>query len=478
MPEAYILTKQSRNNMTAKQFILCLLCVILGSKLYAEIPVGYYNPINGQKNSALKTALSKILIEHSVLNYNDMWYYWRSTDVRPGTKTVWDMYSNNTRYFNDNNWGVSGMDREHSLPKSWWAVSSMVEEYDAYTDLNHLYPSDSKANSEKSNYVPGETNNPFFDNGLSKVGPLSYSGAPSSIYCFEPGNEYKGDFARTYMYMVTCYENYARQWRSEALQMFNGETYPVFKTWAKEMLLKWHRNDPVSQKEIDRNEYVYLYQNNRNPFIDFPQLAEYIWGDSINYTFKVPENIITKDPVLIMPAKGTMLYFGEIRQETSAVRTLTVKGENLKGYLSISIYGKDAADFKLPAISVSAEQANSETGYNLQITYTPTKTGQHEAGFVVYDGGIKGSVAVSLTGICSESASVIPVNADFPDLYAGNSEIVFRTYQSGTKVYIYNILGKLIYTDIGTGLWQHYQTAQSGVYLVDINGTTKKILVK
>jgi len=464
--------------MTVKQLLLCLLCITLSSKLCAEIPVGYYNSIDGKKNSALKTALSRILVEHSVLEYNDMWYYWRTMDARPGANIVWDMYSNNIRYFNNNNWGVSGMDREHSLPKSWWAVASEVEKYDAYTDINHLYPSDSDANEKKSNYILGETNNPFFNNGLSKVGYISYVGAPSGNYCFEPGKEYKGDFARTYMYMVTCYENYAQQWRSEAPQMFNRETYPVLKPWAKEMLLKWHKNDPVSQKEIDRNEYVYKYQNNRNPFIDFPQLAEYIWGDSVNYTFKVPENIYAKDPVLVTPAKGTNLYFGEVQPAKSAVRVLTVKGEHLKGYLSISTYGKDAAYFKLPATLIPAQQANSETGYDLQITYTPAKTGEHEAGFVVYDGGITGSIAVSLTGICSETASIIPVWADFPDLYVENNEIVFRSYQSGMQVYIYNILGKLIYTDVCTGLWQNYQTTQSGIYLVNINGKTKKIWVK
>jgi len=466
--------------MSAKRFLICLLCVSIGTAaLYADIPVGYYNSINGKKGSALKTALSKILVEHSVLSYNDMWYYWKTTDVRPGTNIVWDMYSNNIRYFNANGWSVSGMDREHSLPKSWWATSTMVDRYDAYSDLNHLYPSDTDANGAKLNYILGETNNPFFNNGLTKVGVIAYPGAPSGRNCFEPGDEYKGDFARTYMYMVTCYEDYAQQWRSEALDMFNKETYPVFKSWAKEMLLKWHRNDPVSQKEIDRNEYVYIYQNNRNPFIDFPQLVEYIWGDSTDYVFNVPEQLFAKDPVLVTPANGTSLYFGEVIPGTSSVRTITVKGEGIRGnYLSISVYGKDAAYFKLPVLSIPAQQVNSENGYNLQITYTPSTTGQHEAGFVVYDGGITGSIAVSLAGICSETASVIPVGADFPDLYADNGTIVFRAYQSGTKVYIYNIPGQLVYTNVCTGVWQSYRTTQPGIYVVNINGTTKKILVK
>ena len=462
-----------------KKIILGILGVILWSNVFAEIPVGYYNSINGKKNRELKTALHRILAQHTRLDYDDMWYYWRTTDNR-GNNVVWDMYSNNTRYFRDDNWGPSGMDREHSLPKSWWAEAAYVRDYAAHDDINHLYPSDRDANAAKLNYILGETNNPSWTNQLSKVGSNSfnYTGSPS-VTCFEPGDQYKGDFARTYMYMVTCYEDYASLWRSEASQMFNREIYPVFKPWAREMLLKWHRDDPVSQKEIDRNRYVHIYQNNRNPFIDFPQLAEYIWGDSVDYEFKVPEEFYAKDPVLITPVKGTSLYFGEVRPMESSLRILTIKGDGLTENLSIDVYGKDAAYFKLPVRSIPMQQANSESGYDLHITYTPTSTGQHNAGFVVYDGGIKGGgVSVSLTGICSETASIIPVGVDFPDLYADNGEIVFRAYQPGTKIHIYNILGKLVYTDICTGVWQNYSTAQPGIYIVNINETTQKILVK
>ncbi|MCL2649564.1 MAG: endonuclease [Candidatus Azobacteroides sp.] len=463
--------------MTIKKSIFSLVLIILCSSIYAEIPQGYYNSINGKKNSALKTALSRILVEHTVLSYNSMWYYWKRMDARPDG-SVWDMYSNIIRYFNSNDYGVSGMNREHSFPKSWWAVSGQVDQYDAYSDLNHLNPSDANANDAKSNYVLGETGKSVsFNNGVSKVGPNVYQGAPSTI-CFEPSDEYKGDFARAYMYIVTCYENYALQWRSEALQMLRNETYPVFQNWSKEMLLKWTRNDKVSQKETDRNEWTYIFQGNRNPFIDFPQLTEYIWGDSVDYAFKVPENLIAKDPVLVTPAQGTIIHFGEIKPGTNSVRTIQIKGENLKGNLSISVYGANASSFKLPATTIPSQLANSETGYDLPITYTPTETGEHEAGFVIYDGGIAGSIAVSLLGICSETASIIPVGADFPDLYVDNGEIVFRAYQPGTKVYLYNILGRLIYTDICTGVWQNYTTTQPGIYLININGTTKKILVK
>lgn len=119
--------------------------------------------------------------------------------------------------------------------------------------------------------------NPKFDNGVSKIGyPVSGQGGGAQ-YVYEPADEYKGDFARTYFYMVTCYQNLT--WNST--WMLQQNDYPTLNSWAVNLLLQWHRDDPVSQKEVDRNEVVYGYQNNRNPFIDFPDLAEYIWGNKV-----------------------------------------------------------------------------------------------------------------------------------------------------------------------------------------------------
>ena len=266
--------------------------LLLALPANAQIPEGYYNSIDEKQERELKTALSKIIVNHTVIRYNDLWKHYPQTDVREDGRTIWDMYSNTVRYYSSTpGQSTAGIQREHSLPKSWWAVANEVEDYDAYSDLHHLYPSDGDANQRKSNYMLGEINNPVFDNGVSKVGKntYNYAGSPSAN-AFEPDDEYKGDFARTYLYMITCYEDYAQQWRSDALNMFNKEIYPVLKPWAKDMLLKWHRNDPISPKEVNRNNEVHKVQKNRNPFIDYPQLVEYIWGDSVNYTFRLPES--------------------------------------------------------------------------------------------------------------------------------------------------------------------------------------------
>jgi hypothetical protein len=149
-----------------------------------------------------------------------------------------------------------------------------------YTDLFHIYPTDGKVNGMRSNYPFGEVGNATYvsANGGSKLGSarseLGYSGT-----VFEPIDEYKGDFARTYFYMSTCYLNKRLDY-DNGNAMFNGAR---LKEWAVRMLIAWSNEDPVSEKEINRNNAVYVLQHNRNPFIDYPELAGLIWGaDSVN----------------------------------------------------------------------------------------------------------------------------------------------------------------------------------------------------
>ena len=150
-----------------------------------------------------------------------------------------------------------------------------------YTDLFHLYPTDGKVNGQRSNYVYGEVISATWTstNG-SKLG----SSDPATGFTgtvFEPIDAYKGDFARTYFYMATCYEDKIASWASyatEAQNILDGDAYPAYKSWFVQLLLKWSREDPVSQKEIDRNNAVYAIQGNRNPYIDHPEYAEYVWG--------------------------------------------------------------------------------------------------------------------------------------------------------------------------------------------------------
>ena len=175
-------------------FLISLLLTIgVGLSAFADAPIGYYRSLNGLKGQALKNAVHNLIKPHTVVSYSSLWNYFPSTDCQATDKSrVWDMYSNKTYYFNGYR-GVSGMHKEHSFPKSWWGGT----EVDAYTDLHHLYPSDGEANMAKSNHPLGEVANASFNNGVTKVGtPVAGQGGGDGTV-FEPGDVYKGDFART-----------------------------------------------------------------------------------------------------------------------------------------------------------------------------------------------------------------------------------------------------------------------------------------
>ena len=249
----------------------------------------YYTSVDGIKGgAALKTALYELIKKHKVISYGSgedkTWGAFYTTDavVENGQRRVLDMYSNEKRYFGSKGSAVSGMNIEHSVAKSWWGGNKN----NAYCDIHHLNPSDQNANSRKSNYPLGELTSVSWDNGVTFVGKANIDGKSQNAY--EPCDEYKGDFARVFMYMFTCYQDLTWEY---TWMNYEKSTYPTLKPWAVELLLKWHKQDPVSEKEVNRNNAVYAVQGNRNPFVDYPQLADYVWGDSINYVFHLTGNV-------------------------------------------------------------------------------------------------------------------------------------------------------------------------------------------
>ncbi len=356
--------------------------MLLTVSAQAANPNGYYNSITGKKTQALKTALSILLLNHTVQEYNSLWGFFPSTDARPDG-TVWDMYSSTVHTFGS----TSGMNREHSFPKSWWGGAVLP----AYTDINHLYPSDGDANMAKSNYPLGIVGTTHFNNGVTKVGYNIFPGYSTNSNVFEPADEYKGDFARTYFYMVTCYQNYTWSY----LYMVDQNVYPTLKPWAATMLMQWHRQDPVSAKETIRNEAVFKIQNNRNPYIDYPQLAEYLWGDSTALNFGLAT--IPNTPVLATPTNDTRLDFGISLIGMTKTRTLYLKGSNLNSAMSVFVEPTDNYTQFASAVKY-VTQAQANAGVMITMSYKPTTIGSHLGSVLVYDGGILGSVKVNLSG--------------------------------------------------------------------------------
>ena len=363
---------------------------------HAEAPAGYYNSLDGKKEGELKTAIhNRVTGFRLVSSYSALPDYFRVTDVYPESNRWWDMYSDIPLYAPS----FKGLNREHSFPKSWWGGSTTVS---AYVDLNHLYPSESAANMAKSNYPLGEVDRSStvaFENGVSTVGyPVQGQGGGASRV-FEPADEYKGDFARTYFYMVTCYQNLTWKWT----YMVNQNVYPTLNNWSVQLLMKWHRDDPVSQKEIDRNDAVYSFQDNRNPFIDHPELAEYLWGDRVGEVFRLGEAPVpVGDAELETPVNGAVLEFGQVAEGATVTSKLLFKGTNIRGNLSLLIYRGDKDMFSIPVTTLTASQVNSEEGTWLTVSYKPTATGEHSARLLINGTGEdgNGSRGVELRGEC------------------------------------------------------------------------------
>jgi endonuclease I len=242
------------------------------------VPPGYYDSAEGLAGDDLRGALHEIVDDHTVLSYAYSWEAFYTTDDKPNGK-VWDMYSDvpgsEPPYeytFGVDQGGIGGVEgtgynREHAWPSSW----SGGELLPKYSDLFTIYPTDNFVNNQRGNDPYGEVAAPSWTslNG-SRKGSCSYPGysGPS----FEPIDEYKGDFARTFFYVTVRYYTEDSAWSSSAMTD-GADILP----WAVRLLLDWHEADPVDRKELERNGTVYAMQGNRNPFIDRPEFADLMY---------------------------------------------------------------------------------------------------------------------------------------------------------------------------------------------------------
>ena len=262
-------------------FIIAL-SFLFAMQIVAQPSASYYNKVDGLKKRELKLALKDIIVNHKQLTYGSELpaaypsvYY---LDGQPSM--VYDLFSTETYEYSSNKWN-----KEHVIPKSWWGGTVNK----AYSDIFSVIPSESGANTQKSNFPIGTVYRPKFDNGRIKVGtPVTGQGG-SYTTVFEPADEFKGDFARIYFYVATCYSDIAWGSNSNVKSELVQEDWPTLKPWLYTLLLKWHNQDPVSEKEKQINNNAEKEQGNRNPFIDYPALADYIWGDYTATAFSLAE---------------------------------------------------------------------------------------------------------------------------------------------------------------------------------------------
>lgn len=278
--------------MTTKKLLtaVSLLCLSLAIG-FAQGPNGsetYYQAADGKKGAELKTALhNRIKISSAGWSYDGLKEAYKTTDKRSDGK-LRDWYSNATNYTPGSAFsgGTSaeglGYNREHLVPQSWFKEASPMK-----SDIWHVVPTDAKLNNERGSDPLGEVGSSYYEskNGYSKWGKAR-SGLGYTGQVFEPNDEVKGDIARAYFYMVTCYEDKISNWTSSgsSVYVFDGNTYPGLTDWCLTMMMRWSALDPVDDIEIARNNVIAAKQN-RNPFIDYPGLEEYIWGDKKTVAF-------------------------------------------------------------------------------------------------------------------------------------------------------------------------------------------------
>lgn len=333
-------------------FILCsffVLTITAKSVTPASSLPAYYEDLQGKSGKSLFDAVHVVAkVGYSSLGYGGLWTAYKITDLRDNGK-VWDMYSDCSWTYGSNQCGTRGnyndecdcYNREHSIPKSWYGGTTSGPGCDIF----HLVPTDGKVNGIRSNYPFGEVGSADYNKHGNKRGSaksITITGGntiagntgttvSASGTVFEPRDEYKGDFARGYMGALL-------KWAGDKA-FTDGEGSKTFTTnfstgsfgltkYGVALLMKWHRQDPVSQKEVDRNNGIQQTQGNRNPFIDYPYLAEYIWGEKAGETLNLNDLITAYDSRFVLGESNGYLKGGStVDPETKCTITWLVNGE-------------------------------------------------------------------------------------------------------------------------------------------------------
>lgn len=332
---------------TFRTILTSMACLVLSSA-FAQGPNNsgtYYQNADGKCGAELKTALHSIIKDPKVTSYKGLQEAYKKTDVR-ADGYLRDWYSNITKYVPGSAFGSyqkegDAYNREHTVPQSWFNENSPMK-----SDIVHVVPTDGYINNMRSDWPFGEVNPNASNykqsaNGYSKYGSarseLGFSGT-----VFEPNDEIKGDIARIYFYMATCYENVILNWKGgkNSSDVISGTTYQPFRQWVMDMMLRWSKQDPVDEVETARNNAVYTVQKNRNPFVDYPGLEDYVWGSLADQPFSYdnyqgggPIINVVAQPVF-SPNGGTFTDFVEV--------TITTATEDAAIYYTTD--GQDATE--------------------------------------------------------------------------------------------------------------------------------------
>jgi len=275
---------------------------------FAQPSAHYYDVVTGKSCADLKTSLKTILTTaHTPRAYDELYLQYQQTDIKPrevgagSANVIWDIYSDVPAGKDPYNFDPASnkcgsyakegdcYNREHSIPQSWFN-----SEAPAVSDYYQIFPTDGYVNGMRGNFPYGEVASAKFTskNG-SKLGTSAIAGVTGTV--FEPIDAYKGDVARAFFYFVTRYEDKIKSWinNGNASKAFAANTFPSINIPYLQMMLRWSALDPVSQKEMDRNNGGESFQGDRNPFVDHPEFANQIWKNTCPGLSTLPVDIIS-----------------------------------------------------------------------------------------------------------------------------------------------------------------------------------------
>ncbi|MCR5850968.1 MAG: endonuclease [Bacteroidaceae bacterium] len=359
----------------------------------------YYRKAEGLRCTQLKAALHDIIQPDQVLDYgggvgrtwNGFWLTDQMEDMQ-----VRDRYSNVVRYLNPDMSAVNNMNIEHIWANSWWGHLKN----NAYCDLFNLYPADATANGRKSNNPIGVVDgNVSYTNGVTKVGKSTSYRADSLITVWEPADEWKGDFARTYFYMATCYSHMTSLWTTtEGLLTVDPNSPLLMRPWVYNLMLEWAEADPLDEIEQERCEAIYSIQGNRNPFVDYPELCQYIWGDKTDEQFYCNEE---SGAEIFVPLAGEEIDFGLQPLSRPFSAKVQVRGRGLSEGATLAVVGEA---FSLAKTNLSAEEITE--GTDVIVSVSPTEAGPYSTMLL-----LEGSGYVQQTPLLIDFVDGIPAYA-------------------------------------------------------------------
>lgn len=374
----------------------------------------YYKNIDGKSNTndALRTQLCTIISTgYTSIGYSSLpdQVYAASTDpsdfYNGSSKTMEDIYSSYPYVAGDAKASATtcgeGWNKEHTVPQSWFNESSPMK-----SDAHHVFPTDIKMNSDRSSYPYGETDaaKGCEEYGYGRKGASKLSSYDGTVY--EPGDDYKGDLARVYFYMATRYRttNFTSGTGNTSFTYTSGVA--DLTDYMKNLMLKWHRNDPVSEKELKRNNAIYTHQKNRNPFVDYPCLVEYVWGDKAGEAVDLSSLVSGYDGVGTdccanpddpnITVSATSVTLDKTNNGATSTKTFTITGANLTDGISIAKTG--SAYITVSPTTISAANANSTQ--TITVTYKPKAEGTHTATLTISSTGANNKT-VAISGTCT-----------------------------------------------------------------------------